>query len=84
MSQKCNTAVRTRDQLLKHGSHVSSICKICPVKAETFHVDIYTYIHYRKTFPKTGHKGPVGEYRYNSTLSLTSVLDGRWVVDATP
>ena len=25
---------------------------------------------------KRGHTGPEGEYRYSSTLSLTSVLDG--------
>ena len=30
-----------------------------------------------KTRPGTGHEGPEGEYRYNSTLSLTSALDGR-------
>ena len=26
--------------------------------------------------PRTGHEGPEGQYRYSSTLSLTSVLDG--------
>jgi hypothetical protein len=26
--------------------------------------------------PITGHEGPEGEYRYSSTLSLTSALDG--------
>ena len=26
--------------------------------------------------PRTGHEGPEGEYRYSSTLSLTSALDG--------
>ena len=25
---------------------------------------------------RTGHKGPEGEWRYNSSLSLTSALDG--------
>jgi hypothetical protein len=29
-----------------------------------------------KVFPRTGHEGPEGEYSYNSTLSLTSALDG--------
>jgi hypothetical protein len=29
-----------------------------------------------KVHPRTDHEGPEGEYRYNSTLSLTSVLDG--------
>jgi len=29
-----------------------------------------------KFHPKTGHKGPVGEKIYSSTLSLTSVLNG--------
>jgi len=29
--------------------------------------------------PSTGHEGPKGEYRYSSTLFLTSVLDrGGW------
>ena len=26
--------------------------------------------------PRTGHEGPEGEYRYVSTLSLTSAVDG--------
>jgi len=34
-----------------------------------------------KVHPRTGHEGPEGEYRYSSTLSLTSALDG---VNATP
>jgi len=29
-----------------------------------------------KGHPTTGHKSPEGEYRYSSTLSLTSALDG--------
>jgi hypothetical protein len=29
-----------------------------------------------KVHPKTGHEGPEVEYRYSSTLSLTSALDG--------
>jgi len=29
-----------------------------------------------KVHPRTGHKGPEGEERYSSTLSLTSALDG--------
>jgi len=29
-----------------------------------------------KVHPRTGHEGPEGEYRYSSTLSLTSTLDG--------
>jgi hypothetical protein len=33
--------------------------------------------------PITGHKGPEVEYRYTSTLSLTSALDWGWVVNAT-
>jgi hypothetical protein len=36
-----------------------------------------------KVDPRTGHEGPNGEYRHNSTLSLTSALD-RVVVNATP
>ena len=34
--------------------------------------------------PITGHEGPTGEKLYNSTLSLTSALDGVWVFNATP
>jgi len=30
----------------------------------------------REVHPKTGHEGPDKEYRYSSTLSLTSALDG--------
>jgi len=48
---------------------------------------MWTYIHAygtEKVHPKTGHEGPEGEYRYNSTLLLTSALDRGWVVDATP
>ena len=37
-----------------------------------------------KVLPRTGHEGPEGEQRYNYTLSLTSALDGGWVVNATP
>jgi hypothetical protein len=29
-----------------------------------------------KVHPRTGHEGSEGEYRYSSTLSLTSTLDG--------
>jgi len=29
-----------------------------------------------KVHPSTGHEDPVGEYRYDSTLSLTSALNG--------
>ena len=37
-----------------------------------------------KVRPKTGHKDPEGEQKYSSVLSLTSVLDGGWVVNAMP
>jgi len=36
-----------------------------------------------KVHPIIGHEGPEGEWRYSSTLSLTSALDG-WMVNATP
>jgi len=29
-----------------------------------------------KAHPRKGHEGPDGEWRYSSTLSLTSALDG--------
>jgi hypothetical protein len=33
-----------------------------------------------KVHPRRGHEGPEGEYRYSSTLSLTSALDGgQWL-----
>ena len=34
--------------------------------------------------PRAGHEVPEGEWGYSSTLSLTSELDGGWVVKATP
>ena len=37
-----------------------------------------------KVHPRTDDEGPEGEQRYNSTLSLTSVLDGGWVVNTMP
>ena len=36
-----------------------------------------------KVRPRTGLEGPEGKKRYSSTLSLTSALDGEWVVNAT-
>ena len=40
------------------------------------HTYIYTYIKGKvKVHPSTGHKGPEGEERYSSTLSLTLTLD---------
>jgi hypothetical protein len=37
-----------------------------------------------KVYPRTGHEGTDGEYRYSSTLSLTSELDGDGLVNAMP
>jgi hypothetical protein len=34
--------------------------------------------------PRTGHEWSEGEQRYSCTLSVTSALDGGWVVNATP
>jgi len=34
------------------------------------------YVATKKFQPTTGHEGPEEEYRYGSTLSLTSALDG--------
>jgi len=34
--------------------------------------------------PVSCHEGPEEEYRYSCALSLTSVLGGGWVVNATP
>jgi len=36
---------------------------------------IYTHVKVELA-PRTGHDGPEGEYRYSSTLSSTSALDG--------
>ena len=33
-------------------------------------------MHKGKGLPRTGHEGPEGGYRYSSTLSLASALDG--------
>jgi len=33
-------------------------------------------LEYGKVRPRTGHEGTEGEWRYSSTLSLTSALDG--------
>jgi len=37
-----------------------------------------------KVHPITDHEGPEVGQRYSSTLSLTSALDGGWVVNAKP
>jgi hypothetical protein len=47
----------------------------------TLHCLVITTLVYKvngkgKGHPRTGHKGPEGELRYSSTLSLTSSLDG--------
>ena len=34
------------------------------------------YFQFSSIHPSTRHEGPEGKYRYSSTLSLTSVLDG--------
>jgi hypothetical protein len=39
---------------------------------------------YSKVLPRTVHEGPEGEYRYSSTLSLSTAIDRGWVVNATP
>jgi hypothetical protein len=44
---------------------------------------LYAFVVDRDSFPvkgnvrsRTGHEGPEGEWKYSSTLSLTSALDG--------
>jgi len=37
-----------------------------------------------KVRPRTGHEGPEWEKGYGFTLSLTSAIDGGWLVSATP
>ena len=40
------------------------------------HGAIFMALGKGKVLPRTGHEGPEGEYRYNSTLSLTLAPDG--------
>jgi hypothetical protein len=37
-----------------------------------------------RVHPRTGNEGPEEKQRYSATLSLTSALDGGWVVNTTP
>ena len=46
--------------------------------------DILKPVHGGKVHPKTCYEGTERDWRYSSTLSLTSALDGGWVVNATP
>ena len=39
------------------------------------HIYIYIYIYF-KVRPRSGHEGSEGEYKHNTTRSLTSALDG--------
>ena len=39
-------------------------------------ISVYLQAQKRTVHPVTGHKGPEGKYRYSSTISLTSALDG--------
>ena len=52
-----------------------TVVSICYLRSGT-----YTYLNiYKgkgKLHPRTSHEGPEGEYRYGSTLSLTSALEG--------
>jgi hypothetical protein len=43
---------------------------------ETNYMFLYMVKEIGKVHPTTGHEGPIGEYRYSSTLSLTSAVDG--------
>jgi hypothetical protein len=44
----------------------------------------YIIVLYSNVQPITGHDGPQGEYRYSSTLSLTSLLNGKgWLTPYT-
>jgi len=66
--------LRHYDLMKRHDGHIK------------YNIDIYIYIIKGK-FPVhhiTGHEGPEVEYRYSSTLSLTSALDGGGVINATP
>ena len=42
------------------------------------------YTHKGEVHPRICHEDLQGEYRYSSTLPLTSVPDGMWVVNAPP
>jgi hypothetical protein len=64
--------------------HSSSLSSLSVIPLTTFFT-IQTTKYYRpckckgkgkgKVHPRTGHEGPEGKQRYNSTLSLTFVLD---------
>ena len=72
----------TRGQVIPQNNQVN--CRLIhPTPPPQWKKTPKTIIHImRKRSPKgkvrpiTGHEGPEGEYRYSSTLSLTSTLDG--------
>ena len=49
-----------------------------PLSLSLSHITVlgHRFVWYSKVHPRTGHEGPDGEYKYSSTLSLTSALDG--------
>jgi hypothetical protein len=50
------------------------------VRRFALNISIFSTRTANKVHPRTGHKGPEGEYRHRSTFSLTSALDeGRWL-----
>ena len=60
---RCDRGTR-RDGTLTVSVELTSRCDVCHE------------IKKGKDHPRTGHEGPEGEYKYSSTLSLTSALDG--------
>jgi len=61
--------------LLKH----SKSCEILSYKHSTTNKWAHSSVPLKERLRR-----PRGEYRYSSTLSLTSALDGGWVTNATP
>ena len=51
-----------------------------------YSLQIYTAngTHKSRIHPRTAHEGLAAERRYSFIISLTSALDGRWLVNATP
>ena len=56
----------------------------CSKPWHKLHMNRHPKYFYNKAHPGTVHEGPEGESRCRSTLSLTSAVDGGWVVNGTP
>ena len=57
---------------------------ILTIKRQFKEYPVQCQISLSKVHLTTGHAGPEGQYRYNSTLSLTSALDGGGCLTPSP